>query len=397
VRADLTKLRQALFNLLSNAAKFTQGGTITLRAHRRSADAGDLIVLEVTDTGIGIAPEKLDHIFEEFSQADNSTTRDFGGTGLGLAISRRFCRMMGGDIRAESTPGSGSRFVIELPAYVDALKVAKEGTATGEAVTATDADVFVEAVSAPKEGYATILVVDDDAASRDLLRRTMEGDGYKVITAIDGQECLRMAREYKPAAITLDVMMPGMDGWSVLKEIKSDESLRDIPVIMVSMIHDQEMGYTLGASEYLTKPVDRRRLLDLARRYTSDDNHVLIVEDDPATRDVLRRTFEAERWRVSEAENGKIGLEKLAEDRPAIILLDLMMPVMDGFQFMERLPGVMGDDPIPVFVLTAKILTEAERSFLESRSESIASKNNGYVDGLLGQVRATLQGSDKHS
>ena len=390
MRADVTKVRQALFNLLSNAAKFTDRGTIALTAQRVTADTGDRVFLNVTDTGIGIPKDKLDHIFDEFSQADSSTSRDFGGTGLGLSISRRFCQMMGGDITVESKPGDGSRFTIELPAYVDALEVAKEITTESAPEAVNETGVLADVVSVPGEGYATILVVDDDDVSRDLLRRTMEGDGYRVVTAASGTECLKLARELKPDAITLDVMMPGMDGWSVLKEIKSDDTVKDIPVIMVSMVHDKEMGFTLGASEYLTKPVDRRRLLDLARRHTTGTGHVLVVEDDDATRELMRRTFEAEGWRVSEAENGKIGLERLAEDRPDIILLDLMMPVMDGFQFMEKLPDVEGAEHIPVFVLTAKILTEQEKQFLEKRSEFIASKNNGYLDGLLGKIRASL-------
>ncbi len=396
MRADTTKVRQALFNLLSNAAKFTDRGTITLSARRVVADGGERIFMHVADTGIGIPEEKLDHIFDEFSQADSSTTRDFGGTGLGLSISRRFCQMMGGDITAESEPGEGSRFTIELPAYVDALAAAQEFTGEATAGVTAEINLPADVVAEPSGGYATILIVDDDEASRDLLRRTMEASGYRVLTAESGTEGLKIAKEQKPDAITLDVMMPGMDGWSVLKTLKSDNALKDIPVIMVSMVsmvHDSEMGFTLGAAEYLTKPVDRRRLLDLARRHTSRVGHVLVVEDDPATRELVRRTFEAEGWRVSEAENGKVGLKRLAENRPDIILLDLMMPVMDGFQFMERLPEVNDARNIPVFVLTAKILTEQEKRFLEKRSEFIAAKNNGYLDGLLAKIRTTLPDS----
>ncbi|MGI9264260.1 MAG: response regulator, partial [Gammaproteobacteria bacterium] len=330
----------------------------------------------------------------EFSQADSTTTRDFGGTGLGLPISRRYCQMMGGDIAVESKPGEGSRFTIELPARVDALELAKEVTSESTSNLLSETSLPGGAVSAPSGGYATILVVDDDDASRDLLRRTMEAGGYRVVTAANGIECLALAKEQRPDAITLDVMMPGMDGWSVLKKIKSDDALKDIPVIMVSMAHDSEMGFTLGASEYLTKPVDRRRLLDLTRRHTSGIGHVLVVEDDDSIRELIRRTFEAEGWRVSEAENGKVGLQRVAENQPDIILLDLMMPVMDGFQFMERLPDVNDTGHIPVFVLTAKILTEREKQFLEKRSEFIASKNNGYLDGLLAKIRSALPDSE---
>lgn len=388
MRADVTKIRQTLFNLLSNASKFTQHGVITLAANRIASDTGDRIVINVSDTGVGIPEDKLDHIFDEFSQADSSTTRDYGGTGLGLAITRRFCRMMGGDVTVSSTPGKGSTFTIELPASVDALKAAKE-TARDEAASDTGTQLGA-AVPIPSNGHATILVVDDDETSRELLNRTLTKDGYHVVMAADGAECLRLAHELKPDAITLDVMMPGIDGWSVLKSIKGDDELKHIPVIMISIVHDRAMGFALGASEYLTKPIDRRLLLELARRHTTDKSHVLVVEDDDAARELIRRTFETAGWHVSEAENGKVGLERIVASRPDIIILDLMMPVMDGFQFMEKLPDIAGDKQIPVFVLTAKILTNKEKRFLEKRSAMITSKNSGQLEGLLKRIRTSL-------
>jgi CheY-like chemotaxis protein/anti-sigma regulatory factor (Ser/Thr protein kinase) len=211
IRADLTKVRQSLFNLLSNAAKFTEGGTVTLAVQRERRDDGDWIIMSVSDTGIGIHGEQLDHVFEEFSQADESTSRDFGGTGLGLPISRRFCRMMGGDITVASEIGRGSAFTIELPAQVDALEAAK-GAAREDAPPPEPI---------PDDSSA-ILVIDDDQDSRDLLRRTLESDGHHVMTAAGGEEGLALAREIRPALITLDVMMPELDGWAVLKELKAD-------------------------------------------------------------------------------------------------------------------------------------------------------------------------------
>jgi CheY-like chemotaxis protein len=271
VRVDLTKLRQALFNLLSNAAKFTEGGTITLAAAKGMRGDAEWLTVSVSDTGIGIAQDKLDAVFEEFSQADDSTTRDYGGTGLGLPISRRFCRMMGGDITVSSELGEGTTFTIELPSQVDALEAA-----TG---VAAPTEPKAEKVS---PGGRPILVVDDDPNSCELLKRTLEADGFSVATAASGEEGLELARELRPSLITLDVLMPSMDGWSVLQEVKADPELESIPVLMISIVGDKDMGYTLGAVESLTKPVDRDRLRELARQYAlpSGGGRALVVDDD---------------------------------------------------------------------------------------------------------------------
>jgi PAS domain S-box-containing protein len=252
--ADLTKMRQMLFNLLSNASKFTQNGRVGLDAARQ----GDQIVLHVRDSGIGMTPEQLGRLFEAFTQADASTTRKYGGTGLGLAITRRFARMMGGDVTAESVPGSGSTFTIRVPAVViDPKKAASpapaaSGPSRPVAPTAPDA--------------RAVLVIDDDPAAQELLRRTLEKDGFRVITASGGDEGLRLAREVRPHVITLDVMMPGKDGWAVLGEIKADPTLRNSPVVMVTILDSRQIAYSLGAAEHLTKPVDLNRFAEIIRR-----------------------------------------------------------------------------------------------------------------------------------
>jgi signal transduction histidine kinase/ActR/RegA family two-component response regulator len=265
MHADLTKLRQALFNLLSNAAKFTRGGSVTLEARREARAGGDWIALCVRDTGIGIPADKLEHIFDEFTQAEEHTARDFGGTGLGLAISRRFCRMMGGDVTVQSRPGQGSSFTIELPASVGPLEAARAAPAAGALPAAQP-----RAALSAAPGRA-VLVIDDDATARDLLRRTLAGDGFAVAEATTGAEGLRLARELRPAVISLDVMMPDMDGWAVLRQLKADPELAQIPVVMVSILPEKGLGFALGASEYLTKPLDRNVLLQLVRRYAGGD------------------------------------------------------------------------------------------------------------------------------
>ncbi|MEE8509103.1 MAG: MHYT domain-containing protein, partial [Myxococcota bacterium] len=242
MRADLTKVRQALFNLLSNAAKFTREGEIALVVKKETVNGAEWVRMSISDTGIGIPPEKLDQVFEEFSQADETTSRDFGGTGLGLPISRRFCRLMGGDITVESRAGEGSTFTIRLPAQVrlDAAEVA----------TGADAGEMSANASPQPGGAGTVLVIDDDPNTLDLVGRTLQGAGVRVVTASDGREALRLAKTLHPAAITLDVVMPVMDGWEVLRELKLDPETRDIPVIMVTMTDDRELGYTLGATEF---------------------------------------------------------------------------------------------------------------------------------------------------
>jgi signal transduction histidine kinase/CheY-like chemotaxis protein len=391
-RADLTKVRQTLFNLLSNAAKFTENGTITLAAHREQEEGRDWIILSVQDEGIGVAADKLDGLFEEFTQADESTSRNYGGTGLGLAISRRFCQMMAGDITVESTPGSGSTFTIRIPAEVEALEAAR--VSGGKAVIA-ESETLPRRQPVTPSNVQTILVIDDDSVICDMLRRTFEKDGYNVAIAMTAEEGLRMARELKPDAITLDVMMPGTDGWTLLRNLKSDSGLMDIPVIMLTMVDDKGMGYSLGAAEYLTKPVDRSRLLQVLGRLTHHDlaGPVLVVDDEAESRDLLGRLLEKEGWTVKQAENGKQALEAVAEDLPSVILLDLMMPVMDGFEFVHELRKVEPWKDVPIVVITAMELDEAELAELEVNVNMVIQKAEMTEAQILEYARRAIEHS----
>jgi signal transduction histidine kinase/DNA-binding response OmpR family regulator len=378
MHADVTKVRQALFNLLSNAAKFTQQGEIGLVVKSEQVDGADWVRFSVSDSGIGIPPEKIDHVFEEFSQADVSTTRDYGGTGLGLPISRRFCQMMGGDITVESTVGKGSTFTIRLP-----LKVA-------EAAEEAEAAAEHTPVVLPEPGEEqVVLVVDDDPNALDLLGRTLQEAGVRVVTASEGHEALHLARTLQPAAITLDVLMPGIDGWEVLRELKADPATQDIPVIMVTMTDDRALGYALGATEFLTKPVERAQLVQLLARYSSEDGerHALVVDDKSENREVLRHALEEEGWQVSEAENGQVALEKLAEQTPSLILLDLMMPVMDGFEFVMEMHKLDLPSAIPIVVVTAKDLTEEDRRRLNGDVAGLIEKGGLDRESVLAQLR----------
>jgi CheY-like chemotaxis protein len=381
MHADVTKVRQILFNLMSNAAKFTSDGTITLFGERRKEASGDIIRLGVSDDGIGIPGDKLDRIFEEFSQADDSTTKNFGGTGLGLALVRRFCHMMGGEIWVESTEGEGSSFILELPAIVIDMETAVE---TQEANLVPESDKL----STPA-GEGSILVIDDDRNARDLIRRSLESEGHNVIVAASGDEGLVLARDTRPSLITLDIIMPGRDGWSVLQELKDDPDLRDIPVIMVSISNDRKMGSALGAIDHLSKPVDRGKLKALVKRY-SKKGRALVVEDDEAAREVVARALASIGWTSVEAENGAVGIEKFGDGKFDLIILDIMMPVMDGFGFIRELRKTEIGRSVPIVVLTAKDLTKKERKELNGNVEEIFLKEETSVDELVKQIGEQL-------
>jgi len=369
---DLTRFRQILLNLLSNASKFTERGTITLRVERDGAE----VVVSVTDSGIGMTPEQLGRLFEAFSQAEVSTSKKYGGTGLGLAITRRFCQLMGGDVTAASEPGRGSTFTVRLP-----------GSASPP-----PAPEPVQPAAASSGGAGTVLVVDDDPAARAITRRVLLKEGYAVIEAADGETGLRLAAEHHPDLITLDILMPGMDGWAVLGALKADPALAAIPVILQTMLDDRNMGFALGASEYLTKPIDRKRLAALVKQYVPPGSGapVLVVEDDEATRQLLARELGRAGWRVTEAANGRLGLESLVRERPAMVLLDLMMPEMDGFEFLDELRRTHSSAEIPVVVITAMTLTEADRRRLNGGVERVVQKRPLGEDTLLAEIRALV-------
>jgi len=371
MRADVTRVRQVLFNLLSNASKFTERGTITLRAHRESAGGGDRIVLSVADTGIGMTPEQLGRLFQAFSQAEASTSSKYGGTGLGLAISRKFCEMMGGEIAVASTPGQGTSFTVRLPAEVRDQR-----------------EPVLAEVPVPAGEAGTVLVIDDDPAARDLVVRMLRKDGFRVLEAATGKEGLIVARAELPDVITLDVLMPELDGWGVLSALKSEPALASIPVVMLTITDQRNLGFSLGAAEYLTKPIERAQLSAVLARYRRPAGAgVLLVEDDAATRALLRRSLEKEGWRVSEAENGRVGLERVAAERPALVLLDLMMPEMDGFEFLEGLRSREPSDTPAVVVITAKELTDEDRRRLNGGVRDVVQKRSQEVELMLEDVR----------
>ena len=387
MHADQMKVRQGLFNLLSNADKFTQRGTVTVDARRERMDGREWIVFQVADTGIGMDAEQIVKLFQDFTQADASTTRRFGGTGLGLALTRRFCQMMGGDVTVRSVAGAGSVFTIKLPAVMRAV----DPEPVPAPIAASDGYTPGDPLAADAGG---VLVIDDDPVQRDLMQRFLGREGFRVLVAEGGEEGLRLAREMQPVAITLDVMMPGMDGWTVLAALKADPVVRGIPVVMLTMVDDPNRGFTLGAAGFATKPVNRGRLSRLLRKYSSSEVHggVLVVDHDAAARALLRAMLEAEGWKVREAENGVAALARMEEERPQLVLLDLMMPEMDGFEFTEKVRQHETLRSVPIVVVTSHDLSREERQRLNGYVETVVQKAGDAPDALLHRVRELLGG-----
>lgn len=389
--ADVVKVRQTLFNLLSNACKFTDGGEIRLDVSTIDRGGAEQIVMAVTDSGIGMTQDQMGRLFQAFVQADSSTTRKYGGTGLGLTISRKFCQMMGGDIRVASQLGHGSTFTIEIPRIV---QCDTDGTPFISTVT-TSAEEITHDIS--KDGTrGTILAIDDNIEALDLIQRSLSRDGYRVVTCSSGEAGIALARSVKPDVITLDVMMPQMNGWQVLAALKADKELAEIPVVLLSVVENKEIGMALGATDCLTKPIDWNRLDVLLERLTESESPapILVVEDDSASSELVRRLLERDGWTVDVAANGEDALRKVRLRRPALVVLDLMMPVMDGFTFSDQLRAEPGCKDIPVVVLTSKSLTPDDHKRLNGHVADILTKGAYHRGDLLQIVRRLTAPSD---
>ena len=374
IEADAMRLRQIILNLLSNACKFTEAGNIKLQVTTALHEGRQFVEIAVIDTGIGMTAEQMSRLFEEFTQADSSTARQHGGTGLGLAITRRLCQMMGGDVTAASEPGKGSTFTVRLP--FAACRTADEpATPRGEVAMRN-----------------CILVIDDDATARDLIADYLRQAGFTVITAAGGGEGLKRAKEYHPIAITLDVMMPDIDGWTVLAALRGDPELADIPTVMATIVDERRHGMTLGAVGYLTKPIDREKLVDLIAKYRapSGPTRVLVVEDDAMQRERIRSWLEPQRWLLIEAENGRLALDRLRECIADVIILDLMMPEMDGFQLVAEMQKHPVWNQIPIIVVTARDLTVEDHARLNSGIEMVLRKETFSPTTLIERVRQVV-------
>jgi signal transduction histidine kinase/CheY-like chemotaxis protein len=374
---DAMRLRQILLNLLSNACKFTKQGEVALRV-RRVVDGQNWIEMAVADTGIGMTPEQQAKLFEEFTQADSSTARRYGGTGLGLAITRKLARMMGGDVTVTSESGKGSVFTLRLPASAELPAKAASG-ANGGRSARTDC----------------VLVIDDDATARELISDHLKAEGFSVVTAAGGVEGLKLAKELRPTVITLDVMMPDLDGWSVLTTLRQDPELAEIPVIMVTIVDEHRRGIALGAAGYLSKPIDRERLHQLISQFRAPTppTRVLLVEDDALQRERMLGWLTGPQWSVREATNGREALDRLRQSKPDVILLDLMMPEMDGFAVVAALQKEAAWRDVPVVVITARDLDAKDRERLNSGVQTVLVKETFRTADLVERIRRVVQGT----
>jgi CheY-like chemotaxis protein/nitrogen-specific signal transduction histidine kinase len=371
--SDPTRLRQILYNLLSNACKFTRQGHIELSVERRREEGQDWLFFAVSDTGVGIAPQHLDRIFDEFYQVKTAVRTGTAGTGLGLAITWHLCRALGGSLQASSRLGQGSTFTVHLPAQARDVPGAAPVERPGARLI-------------PTGRPGTVLVVDDDPEVRDVLARLLARDGLATVTACDGLEALRRAQESPPDAIILDLVMPRMDGWAVLTALKNDPRTAEVPVILISTA-DIQCASPLGAVDILPKPVDSDRLRALLRRHLGSPPRLLVVEDEEEQRRLLSRTLRQEGWLVQTAGSAEEALAVLGRGRPDLIILDLLLPGMDGFQFLHALRSGPGGADIPVLVLTARDLSARDRRRLEGSVQKLLQKGSCSRQRFLEEVR----------
>ena len=389
IHSDQTRVRQIVLNLVSNACKFTENGQVTISLNSRAKGEKEFLDIAITDTGIGMSEAQVNKLFQAFTQADSSTTRKYGGTGLGLIITKHLSRIMGGDVDVSSVEGEGTTFTASIVINANNAENVEADAIKYDAVVLGDTDKL----SSSKAEH-TILIIDDDPTVRDLMKRQLERDGFGVLIAEDGPLGIKMAIEMQPDAVVLDILMPGMDGWSVLRTLKASKETANIPVIMASILDEKNRGFSLGAADYLSKPVERDRLISSIEKLigSGDGKTVFIIEDDDELRFLLREALSKEAYDVMEAENGKVALEELEAGvgSPDLILLDLNMPVMNGFEFLEIYREKFGND-VPIVVVTGADLTEKDKKFLSGEVTRILEKTPDTEGTIAGDVAKVLR------
>jgi signal transduction histidine kinase/CheY-like chemotaxis protein len=391
IHSDQDKIRQIILNLLSNAAKFTHSGKISLIAKKIS---DNYFSVAVKDTGIGISPEATARIFTEFQQADNSTTREYGGTGLGLTISKNLAQLLGGDIEVESAPGKGSTFTLQLPIHYEHRLVVDEAKlhipAAENAIEKRE-----ELSAASSQRKKRILVIDDDSDAVYLLQENLNPQEFEISGALRGELGLIKAAENRPDAILLDIMMPDMDGWQVLHKLKENDDTADIPVVLLTIIENKALGFRLGAADYLLKPLDPIAVQDALRRAIGagkeGQKRVLAVDDDPIAFDLLQQVLPKTEFLLETSRDGKTALKMIRKNPPDVLLLDLIMPGLDGFEVIE----IIRKDPkirdLPIIVVSSKDLTTAEMVKL-NQTVSIVMKKQDLIGGnLIDEIKLVLE------
>ncbi|OLE78438.1 MAG: hypothetical protein AUG06_10580 [Actinobacteria bacterium 13_1_20CM_2_65_11] len=381
IEADAGKFKQMLLNLVSNAIKFTPAGGTVRISGTRLADAAEI---SVADTGIGIAVADQGRIFHEFQQVDSGVDRQQQGTGLGLTLTRRFARLHGGDVRVESEPGKGSVFTIHMP--VRAVPQTQEVESHVLDVASANGDAELPLV----------LIVEDDPPASELLARQLQRAGFRTAIVRNGKDVVSKARQLKPAAITLDILLPGLDGWEVLTRLKHDETTSSIPVIVISVVDNPDLGIALGAVDYFVKPVPAKELISRLRRFNFGTNgtrpktQILVVDDERANREWLTEILEPAGFGVIPAIGGREAIELARSRHPDLVLLDLLMPEVSGFDVVEALRSERATSKTPIMVLTAKDLTEADKRQLNGRVSSILQRGSTGAADLIGLLRQVV-------
>ncbi len=396
ISSDMLKIKQILVNLLSNAAKFTdENGTIIVRARYEAP----MVKISVIDSGIGIEAKNLSKVFEEFSQVDNSHSRKYQGTGLGLPIARRLAQLLGGDLSVESMVGRGSSFTLAIPPTYknnDNTDVVNQSTPAVLPPTKSQEIPVVQMIKqleipSIKNGETRVLCIDDEPDVIEILRNYLVPEGFTVFGANSGDDGIKLAERLQPTVITLDIMMPKKDGWQVLRELKANPLTQDIPVLIHSMVDNVPLAYSLGAIDYLPKPADVKLVLKMVRKAAAiDDKYILVVDDDDDFRSLLVKVLKDEGFSVQTAANGQAALTKIDGGRPSLILLDLSMPVMDGFEVLRRLKQSEQLHSIPVIILTGIDLTETQIAEINKLTSDLMQKRDYSSDNLATAIKHAI-------
>jgi CheY-like chemotaxis protein len=375
MHADITKVRQILLTLISNISKFNeQPIKISLTAQRDiSLPEKPTIIFEISDNGVGMSQAEMNQIFQALSEDETTAITHPRRTDLGFAVTRHLVEIMGGEIEVTSELGEGSRFTVRLPAVVQSIQQIAASNQTEEVLVLEEGSV--------------VLIIDDDEEIRKVLHKYLTKLGYQVETADNGELGIKLARNLLPDVIILDILMPKMDGWEVLSHLKTSSELAHIPVIILSVIEDKNMGYSLGASDYLVKPITREELSKMLQKYHSQNDSnslVLVIDDDTVTRDMIARMLRKAGWRVGKIDDGRVALNYIRKKRPDLILLDLQMPEMDGFEFSHKLHQLY--PTIPIIVVSAKDLTLEDRLRLDDCVSAFLQKGAYTREQLLAKV-----------
>jgi signal transduction histidine kinase/DNA-binding response OmpR family regulator len=397
IRSDSTKIRQIIFNLISNATKFTENGEISVHLLKQNLDEQDFIKIDVKDTGIGMTHDQLNRIFQPFAQADSSTTRKYGGTGLGLAITQRFCTMLGGEINVTSESNKGTTFTVWLQTNLEDKNIIREQAGH---ITVKPEKHRLQSSPVPDERrttVSTILVIDDDPNICNLVTRFLHKEGFNVVTAPNGKEGLRLAKQIKPQVITLDVMMPGMDGWATLKQLKSDSELKHIPVAMLTQLDERGLGFSLGADDYLFKPINWVTLGAAIKKWVRKKHHdpVIVVTDKPPLQQQLHAVLEEQGYRAITVGTRELAMRTLQKHPSSLIIFELETGDPKASEFMQLLRENEQFNAIPVVALTSTELGEQDYDWLAKESiTSVFIENIAEQEQLINKIRVLLGTKD---